>query len=245
MVQNGDDMFQYNEPFGHSVIDNFLDENIALKLSNEVLDYHSPNWFVYDNPLEVKKALNNWYFFPPKTYDFFQYLNSPEFIEKLENLTGIKGLQPDHGLHGAGWHIQGQGSKLNVHLDYSIHPKLNLLRKINFIYYLTPDWQPEWGGNLEFWSHDKETNLPKEKVTTIDYKFNRLVLFDTDQNSWHGFYDKLTCPDDIYRKSIAMYYLVQPMIGEVSTRNRALYSPSNEQKNNKEILELIDKRVKL
>ena len=234
-------MEKFSEPYTHYVIDNFLEEDYALELSNEFMDYDSPNWFVYQNDLEIKKACNNWFNFPKETYTFFQALNSPTFLKNLRDITGLP-LIPDLGLHGAGWHIQGNGSRLNVHLDYSLHPKLNLERKINFIYYLTPDWKPEYGGNLEMWSHDPETNQPKELIKTVENKFNRLVLFDTSQNSWHGFSQPITCPPDVYRKSIAMYYLVQPT-EQTNERSRARYAPTEEQKNNPEILELIEQRV--
>ena len=233
-----------NEICDHYIIDNFLKEDLAKQLSDEFMEYDSPNWFVYNNAIEVKKTSNNWYHFPPKTYQLLQYLNSPEFIQRLELITGIPDLQPDIGLHGAGWHIQGRDSKLNVHLDYSIHPKLKLERKLNLIIYLTPGWDPKWGGNLEFWSHDPITNIPKSKVKTVENVFNRAVLFDTTQNSWHGFNDAMTCPEGVYRKSIAMYYLTEPS-AEASTRVRALFAPSEQQKNDKDILKLIEDRVKL
>jgi hypothetical protein len=231
----------YNEPFTHYIIDDFLPEELALKISEQFLPNDSPAWFVYDNPLEVKKACNNWFYFQPETYQLFQYLNSSNFIQRLRKLTGIN-LTPDHGLHGAGLHMQGNGGKLNVHLDYSIHPKLNLLRKYNLIYYLTPEWKKEWGGNLEFWSHDDVNNLPKEKIVTIENKFNRIVLFDASQNSWHGFSNAINCPDDKFRKSIAMYYMSEVIEG-TNQRRRALYSPTEEQKNNPEILNLIKQRT--
>jgi Rps23 Pro-64 3,4-dihydroxylase Tpa1-like proline 4-hydroxylase len=237
-------ILNYDEPFKHYVIDNFLDESLAEQLSNEFIDYNSDEWYVYDNPLEVKKALNNWYFFPPATYNFFQNLNSQSFINTIQNISGTQNLIPDFGLHGSGWHIQGNGGKLNIHLDYSIHPKLNLQRKFNLIIYLTKDWNPEWGGNLEFWSHDLENNLPKEKIKTIDCVFNRAVLFDASQNSWHGFSDTINCPPDKYRKSIAMYYMIEPEEG-ANDRKRALYAPSENQKNDPKILDLISKRVNL
>lgn len=236
-------MQQSSEPYTHYVIDNFVEEDYALELSKEFMDYNSPNWYVYNNDLEIKKSCNNWFHFPPETYNFFQALNSPKFLKELRNITGLH-LIPDHGLHGAGWHIQGNGSRLNVHLDYSLHPKLNLERKINFIYYLTPEWKPEYGGNLELWSHDEETNQPKELVKTIENKFNRLVLFDASQNSWHGFSQTIDCPPNIYRKSIAMYYLVQPT-EKTNKRARALYAPTQEQKSDPKVLKLIEDRVKL
>ena len=231
----------YDDPFPHFVIDNFLDESLAEKLSNEFSEFNSSDWYSYENPLEVKKTIHNWYSFPPDTYKFLNYLNSSTFIDQIKSITGENNLYPDQGLHGAGWHIHGRGGKLNVHLDYEVHPKLNLLRKYNFIYYLSKDWKKEWGGNLEFWSHDEETNSPKEKIKTIECKFNRVILFDTSQNSWHGFSEPINCPENVYRKSIAMYYLTD-VPDNIHNRKRALYSPSESQKNDLEILKLIEKR---
>jgi Rps23 Pro-64 3,4-dihydroxylase Tpa1-like proline 4-hydroxylase len=156
-------------------------------------------------------------------------------------MTGIQSLYPDIGLHGAGWHIHGTGGKLNVHLDYSLHPKLNLQRKLNLILYLTEDWDSSWGGGLELWSHDEQTNKPKKCEKVIDNVFNRAVIFDTTQNSWHGFPEPITCPEGTYRKSIAFYYLTDPP-ENVDKRKRALYAPYKEQETNVEILELIKKR---
>jgi len=232
---------RYDDPFPHFVIDNFLDESVAEKLSNEFSEFNSSDWYSYENPLEVKKTIHNWYSFPPDTYKFLNYLNSSTFIDQIKSITGENNLYPDQGLHGAGWHIHGRGGKLNVHLDYEVHPKLNLLRKYNFIYYLSKDWREEWGGNLEFWSHNEETNSPKEKIKTIECKFNRVILFDASQNSWHGFSEPINCPEKVYRKSIAMYYLTD-VPDNLRNRKRALYSPSESQKDNPEILELIEKR---
>lgn len=228
-------------PFPHIIIDNFINNDLALELSNEFPDYNDEKWFYYDSPLENKKANNNWGMFPSATYKFFHYLNSENFMISLKSDFNIKNLYSDNGLHGAGWHMHSRGGKLNVHLDYSIHPKLKLQRKLNLILYLTPDWNPEWGGNLELWEHDPLRNKPLKLSKVIENKFNRAVIFDTTKNSWHGFAEKLTCPSNIYRKSIAMYYLTDPA-EDAEKRHRALYAPSEDQLNNPSIEELIKKR---
>jgi hypothetical protein len=233
-----------NFPFYHHIIDNFFDLETARKISQEFPDYHSNAWFCYNNPLENKKTTNNWYYFGPETYKILAYLNSREFILHLQKITGIPKLYPDIGLHGGGLHIHGRGGKLNVHLDYSIHPKLKLQRKLNLIIYLTENWKYDWGGGLEFWSHNDQTNRPDKKIVTVDNVFNRAVLFDTTQNSWHGFPEQLQCPENTYRKSLAVYYLTDPPEG-TDPRPRALYAPSKEQENNPEILKLIENRSKL
>lgn len=231
-------------PFDYRIIDNFLDKEQAKRISQEFPDYHSNIWYCYNNPLENKKTCNNWYHFGPETYKTLSYLNSPGFIQKLQELIGISKLYPDIGLHGGGLHIHGRGGKLNVHLDYSIHPKLKLQRKLNLIIYLTEDWDCEWGGSLEFLSHNEEKKRPDKKVVTIDNVFNRAVLFDTTQNSWHGFPKPLSCPEHTYRRSLAVYYLTDPP-EDIDPRPRALYAPTKEQENNPEILSLIEERVKL
>lgn len=233
----------YSEPFDHWVIDDFIDEDLAYTLSNQFADYDSDVWYVYENPLELKKAMRDWYTFPSDTYKFLCYLNSPEFVEEISTITGSGKIFPDIGLHGAGWHIHKRNDKLNLHLDYSIHPQLELQRKYNLILYLTPDWNPNWGGNIEFWHHDKKTNSPSKLGALVENRFNRAVLFDTTQNSWHGFPTPIRCPHDVYRKSIAMYYLQEPPKG-VDKRQRAWYAPTEDQKYDTKIQEFIKQRAK-
>ena len=86
---------------------------------------------------------------------------------------------------------------------------MNLQRKLNLILYLEEDYDPAWGGGLEYWSHDTENNKPLKKVKEIEPIFNRAVLFDTTQNSWHGFPTPITCPEDKMRKSFAVYYMTE------------------------------------
>lgn len=236
---------KYTAPFDYYIIDNFLNTELAQDLSREFLNFDSERWFSYESPLEVKKTISDWYSFPPKTYQLLTYLNSAGFVEQLEKITGVAPLFPDQGLHGAGWHIHGAGGKLNVHQDYSIHPKLELQRKFNLIIYLSQDWQSDWGGNLEFWSHNSNTNQPSARVASVECKFNRAVIFDSSQNSWHGFNDPIACPVGHYRKSIAMYYLCYPGENADPGRRRALYSAADDQRDNQSIQELINRRMQL
>lgn len=233
---------EYDAPFKHFVIDNFLKADLAHTLSKQFPSHSSEKWFSYDNPLERKKAIQNWGSFPPETYQLFLSLCCERFTNKLRKLTSDECLKPDYGLHGAGWHMSKSGDHLNIHQDYSIHPMANMQRKWNIIIYLTPNWKKEWGGNLEFWNHNEKTNQANQKEVSIDCVFNRAVLFDTTQNSWHGFPETIKCPQGIYRKSIAMYYL-SPIQDTAVDRPRALYSPREDQANDSDIIELIKKRA--
>jgi Rps23 Pro-64 3,4-dihydroxylase Tpa1-like proline 4-hydroxylase len=47
-------------------------------------------------------------------------------------------------------HVQ-PGSRLEMHLDYSIHPITGKERRVNLIIYMNKDWKEEWGGELNLW----------------------------------------------------------------------------------------------
>ena len=233
--------YQNSAPFNHVVIDNFFQQHIAERLATEFPSYNNPGLGFYDNAIENKKVSNKWDKFPKLTYQVFTYLAREEFLRNMRELVDDTNLYMDIGLNGGGWHMHGRGGKNNVHLDYNIHPKLGEQRKLNIIIYLSPNWQPEWEGGLELWSHDPINYAPKDLVKTVENKFNRAVLFDTTQNSWHGLPDPINCPEDVYRKSLAIYYVSPPRAG-VEQHDRALFAPHGEQANNPDILELIKKR---
>lgn len=233
--------FRNNSPYDHCVVDDFFDPAIALKLEEEFLSYESSQWFCYKNPMEDKKALNDWNVFPSLTYQVFRELISPDFIEMLSRQIDIELFQ-DPGLHGGGWHIHGTGGSLNPHYDYSIHPKIGLQRKLNIIIYLSSDLQESHGGHLGLWSNDQANNQPKELMKIIQPKFNRAVIFDTTQNSWHGLCKPLTQPEGIFRKSMAVYYLTNPP-EDSDRREKALFALRDDQRGNLEVEELIKVRA--
>jgi hypothetical protein len=51
-------------------------------------------------------------------------------------VTRIRGLESDPHLHGGGLHFHPPGSRLEMHLDYSIHPISQKERRVNLIVYM-------------------------------------------------------------------------------------------------------------
>ena len=90
---------------------------------------------------------------------------------------------------------------IGVHADFSRHYTLPLERRLNVLVYLNRDWKDEYGGHLELW--DREMTACREKVLPA---FNRTVIFSTTDWTFHGHPDPLTCPPEMSRKSIALYY---------------------------------------
>lgn len=232
--------FKNNQPFDHCIVENFLDMETAQALEKEFLGYQDPKWLCYKNAIEDKKVLNDWNIFPALTYKVFRELTSPEFVQILSNEIGVP-LYQDPGLHGGGWHIHGTGGNLNPHLDYSIHPKVRLQRKINIIIYVSSELKDEHGGHLGLWSHNPNKNEPDKLVKAVQPKFNRAVIIDTTQNNWHGMCRPLVQPEGIYRKSLAIYYLTDPS-KDTEVRERALFAPRDDQKMDESVKQLIQTR---
>jgi hypothetical protein len=234
--------FRKSEPFNHLIIDNFLNDEDARSIANEFPSFDDDFWYSYDNPLEIKKASNDWNKFGPNTYKYFTHILSKEFTEKLNLLisdNSIIKLIPDIGLHGGGYHTHKNGGRLNPHLDYSIHPKLLMQRKVNIILYVNPHWKTEFGGDLGFWSD--LNGQPDKLVKETGCVFNRAVIFDTSQNSWHGISKEINAFNELTRNSLATYYLVQPP-ENTDQRMKVKYAPRDDQKGNMEIQDLINKR---
>ena len=101
-----------------------------------------------------------------------------------------------------------------------------------------------WGGELGLWSSENDGKSPKKLKQLFPVFVNRAIFFDTTMHSWHGLYNVVNSPEDEFRKSLAIYYLTTPP-SDVDKRGKALFAPTDDQKGDKDIEELIDKRSKV
>jgi Rps23 Pro-64 3,4-dihydroxylase Tpa1-like proline 4-hydroxylase len=232
------------KPFNHVVIDNFFNHDFAMSIFESMPDYSQVD-VNYNNVAEKKKLSDNWHKFPKSIYTAFFSLVSSHFVDNMRVMTQQDELEADYGLHGGGVHMHKTGDYLNVHLDYDIHPKMPMKRKLNIIIYMTPEWEESWGGHIELWSNNEETKQPKECIHKIAPLFNRAVIFDTTQDSWHGVgvSQPMIPPVGVFRKSLAAYYVI-PTDHKVG-RNRALFMPRPEQKDDESVMEFCIKRAGL
>ena len=202
-VEDLQEKFLNSEPFEHIIIPNFLNEEYAELLHDSFPeDIENGKWHKYYNPIEVKYAFDNIEKLPSCLKDIFYLLSTKEITEKFSKLSGIEGLEYDPYLHGAGLHIHPRNGRLHVHLDYEKHPHLNKERRLNMIFYLNKDWDPEWNGETQLWDKNMEKCVVKSEV-----KFNTAIIFKTNEISWHGLPEKIKCPENIFRKTIAYYYV--------------------------------------
>ncbi len=203
-------------PFPHTVIDNFLKEDKVLPILeqiNQLKDNDAQSKFLIPNsPYEYNK-----YAFSENYGEYlkkvFTELNSPEFIQHLETLTGIKGLiTNDIALNGAGIHRIKNGGYLQLHTDFnSYHNHYGKLdRRINLLIYMNPEWKEEYNGSLCICDRSNETCV--KKVLPI---LNRCVIFNTSKDSVHGHPTPLRVPENVCRQSIAVYYYTRNTSGTV------------------------------
>ena len=126
-------------------------------------------------------------------------LNSSLFIYFLERLSGIEGLMPDPFFAEGGYTMFRTGGTLNIHADFSRHDNLGLERRLNVLIYLNDDWKEELGGCFRL--YDPSLKPIKE----ISPSGNRLLVFSTSDQSFHGFSEAIKCPKELVRKSIHLY----------------------------------------
>lgn len=207
------------EPFPHVVIDGFLDPGMLRRAAHEFGTVDSPGWISYVHYNERKYSNPSIDLWGPTLRSIAEALNSPRFVSILSDLTGIDGLFADEGMEGGGLHQSLRGGFLNVHADFTVHPlHPNWRRRVNLLLYFNDDWPPSYGGALEFWSTDMQ-----ERVRTVEPRGNRVVIFNTDSDSFHGHPDPLTCPPGVSRQSLALYYFTvesRPLIRSTEYRSR-------------------------
>ncbi len=189
------------DPFPHTVIDRFLDPGLLQRVAAEFIAMDRSNWRKSNNANERKLSSEDPSLFGPFTTKVISALNSGPFLEFLERLTGVSGLIADPYLRGGGLHEIEPGGKLGVHADFNLYERLKVYRRLNLLLYLNSAWQDDWGGQLELWTSDGKT-----KVKSIGPMFNRAVIFDTSNKSYHGHPLPLACPAGESRKSLALYY---------------------------------------
>lgn len=202
--------YMANQPFPHIVIDGFLPTDTLRKvLADYPQQQDLPVWnnathkdkqtgeYVQKDKRNIRDVLS----MPASYRQLVWELNSAPFLGFLSRLTGIDKLIPDPNLRGAGIHQIGRGGFLKVHADFTVHRDFALDRRLNFLLYLNQDWPDEYGGHLELW--DRDMNGSPRRVLPVA---NRCVVFSTTASSYHGHPHPLTCPEGVYRKSLALYY---------------------------------------
>lgn len=221
-----------SKPYPHLVVKNFFDKKFLSNVLKEFPNLSKINTSNnYHNKNEIKFANNRRENFKKNTKILFDYLNSKNFLDFLQNVTSIKEkILPDPHLSGGGLHEIKRGGVLKIHTDFSKHPFKNLDRRINVLIYLNKNWKKNYGGNLELWNKSMDKCIKK-----IAPNFNTMVIFSTNDFTNHGHPNPLKCPKKMSRKSVATYYFSRgrPLneIAKVIKKNTTVFKGRHGDKN--------------
>lgn len=234
-------LFRNSSPFSHLVKDNFLEKNFATILQSEILNIPDCKWDRYNNPFEDKFTLRDKWNMPDLLCSLFREMESGNFVEQLEMIIGTK-LYLDPSRNFWGVHKFKNGDKLDIHLDAGIHPFTHQKKQLTLGIYLSSlDWKPENKGNIELWKSDNFENLVRCSKS-IEPVFNRLVIFDNSDNSWHGSPDRIECRDDQTRIFVTISYMSYDIDSYKNRRTKAYFKQRPHEEWDAEKLKLRDIR---
>ena len=197
--------FASARPFRHLVLDGFFEPALAGRLLASFPPFERGDARNEAGELGNKSTVDRIRELGPDWAALDDLVQSPSFLGWLSRATGIPDLLYDPWYFGGGTHENRHGQDLDAHVDFNRHPVTGWHRRLNLIVYLNHEWQEDWGGCLELHSDPRS---PDDQVRAIAPLFNRGVVFETTEWSWHGF-PRIHLPEDrrgLSRKSVALYF---------------------------------------
>ncbi len=169
-----------HKAINYFLIDDLLPEEIAREIHTA---------FPSDlSTMQIKKSMREHKYiaaqmnkYNPQLEEIIYAFQDHRIVQIIEKITGLDKLEPDTLLYAGGVSAMAKDHFLNPHLDNSHDKDRNRYRVLNLLYYVSPNWKLENGGNLELWP-----NGPQKQPITIESKFNRLVVMVTNLYSWHS-----------------------------------------------------------
>lgn len=216
-------------PFPHVAIDGFFSDSFAARLIAGFPAAGTPEYDRFCDG-EDRASRRNYANGDPATFpaafgELDALSGSPEFADYLSRLTGIGALEYDAKYVGAGIRESLAGAMLPPHIDFNYHPDTLSHRRLNFLLYLNPIWDPAWGGNIQM-HLDPNVHPGRSLVSSFAPVANRVVVFETSETSWHGF-DKLQPPAGTGRRAWSIYYYTRDREGAeaIPRRNTEYVEP--------------------
>lgn len=199
--------FNQAQPFKHVVIDDFFQPDFCQTLVDQFPAFNHQDAVDENHTLGKKAVVQTVAQIGSAYQQLDQLVQSDEFLHWVETITGIGSLIHDPHYVGGGTHNNLDGQELDPHVDFTHHPLTTHHRRLNLIVYFNHQWEAAWGGSIAF--HKNPRLRPeKDQITSVLPLFNRAVIFETHNHSWHGF-PPIQLPKEhkhLSRKSFALYY---------------------------------------
>jgi hypothetical protein len=197
--------FQAAQPFKHVCIDDFFTSYAAEAAIRDFPPFDQEFARNEFGEYGGKAVINNIREISPFYATLYDYLMSSGFLTAMSAITGIDDLRGDPTLYGGGTHENINGQELDCHVDFNFQIEGGFHRRANLLLYLNREWDPAWGGVIELHSNPRRPNT--DEFRQFNVIFNRAVIFETNEYSWHGF-RKIQLPTDqlhLSRKCLSIY----------------------------------------
>jgi len=218
------DRFATAQPFRHLVVDELLDPAFLRSLVEQFPAFEAKNAVNEYGEAGGKAVRADLPRLGPAYAQFDALMQDRGFLAWLSEVTGIPNLLYDPEYVGGGTHENVSGQDLDPHVDFNYHTNGHWHRRLNLILFLNDHWKPDWGGCLEL--HRNPWLPPSEDETqTVVPQANRAVIFETTENSWHGF-PRITLPEDasgITRRTVAVYFYTTERPAEQTVAGHGTY----------------------
>ena len=163
----------------HFVVDNLLPMEICEKIYNS-FPKDGNGFFNRESFREKKRTSADLSSYDQILSDITYAFQDQRVVELVSNLIGLKHIEPDPKLYAGGLSMMFPGDFLNPHIDNSHDGERERYRRLNLLYYVSPNWKLDYGGNFELWNAERTT--PKTLIALT----NRLVVMETNKTSWHS-----------------------------------------------------------
>ena len=197
--------FQNGDPIHHIYESSFFSEKDVMTILSHWPSLQDERWHTLQRMIQFgvgkKLEISSLEKMPQPISALLKQLQTKEFIQAVEYITGIPNLKSDMDLYGGGIVYTPSGGFLKIHADFNYYDKIKLYRRVNLIIYMNEEWNPDWKGGLQLWSSDM-----KEKKQEYLPFLNHFILFRVNDKAFHGYPEPLACPETVGRKSINLYY---------------------------------------
>ena len=195
--------WQDSVPINYFVLDDLLPEDWTRQIGAA---------FPRDDQMVLKRSLRELKLvaaqmdkYHPLLEESIYAFQAPGIVDLVEEITGLRALEPDEMLYAGGVSMMTRGHFLNPHVDNSHDKFRSRYRVLNLLFYVSPEWSESDGGNLELWPAG-----PRGKPITLVSRFNRLVVMVTHKGSWHSVSPNRTSRN---RCCVSNYYFSREPVG--------------------------------
>lgn len=215
------DAYAKADPYPHAVIDGLLGDAVARRLAASFPGPDHPGWLRRDYAEQARLGQLQRTGFEgvdPALRHLLNELSSMAFLDFLATLTGVDGIIADPHFRGAGPTLTLPGGHLALHADFNRDRGRHLERRLTVLYYLSADWDPAWGGELELW--DPSLSRCERYPPVLD----RLIVMHHGDSFWHGHPTPLACPPGRGRAVVSSYYYVAAPTEEDEAAHGAIWA---------------------